>query len=51
MKLRSFLRALLPGVGLFFTLPQIATAQDAAAIDAVLRAAVERKTCLAWSRW
>jgi CubicO group peptidase (beta-lactamase class C family) len=42
MKLRSFLRALLPGV-VFFTLPQLATAQDAAAIDAVLRAAVERK--------
>ena len=43
MKLRSFLRALLPGVGFFFTVPQLATAQDAAAIDAILRAAVERK--------
>jgi CubicO group peptidase (beta-lactamase class C family) len=42
MKLRSFLRASLLGVA-FFTVPHLVTAQDGAAIDAVLRAAVERK--------
>jgi methyl acetate hydrolase len=43
MKLRSFLRASLLGVPFFLTVPQIVTAQDGAAIDALLRAAVERK--------
>src|SRR3954469_8754117 len=43
MKLRSFLRTPLLGVAFFFTVPQVVTAQDAAAIDAVLRAAIERK--------
>src|SRR3954470_22078732 len=42
MKLRSFLRTPLLGVAFFLALPQVVTAQDAAAIDAALRAAVER---------
>src|SRR3954454_11420813 len=43
MKLRSFLRTPLLGVAFFLTVPQVVTAQDGAAIDAVLRAAIERK--------
>jgi methyl acetate hydrolase len=43
MKLRSFVRASLLGVASFFTVPHVVTAQDGAAIDAILRAAVERK--------
>src|SRR3954469_20956440 len=43
MKLRSFLRTPLLAVAFFLTVPQVVTAQDAAAIDAVLRAAIERK--------
>src|SRR5437762_11555195 len=43
MKLRSLLRASLLGVAFFCTVPRLAVAQDAAAIDAVLRAAIERK--------
>src|SRR3954465_13523325 len=43
MKLRSFLRTPLLGVAFFLTFPQLVTAQDGAAIDAVLRAAIERK--------
>src|SRR3954470_14035016 len=42
MKLRSFLRTPLLGVAFFLALPQVVTAQDAAAIDAVLRAGIER---------
>src|SRR3954447_2452452 len=43
MKLRSFLRTSLLGVAFFLTVPQVVTAQDGAAIDAGLRAAIERK--------
>ena len=43
MKLRSFLRTSLLGVAFFLTGPHPATAQDGAAIDTVLRAAIERK--------
>src|SRR3954463_14334714 len=43
MKLPSYLRTPLLGVAFFFTVPHVVMAQDGAAIDAVLRSAVERK--------